>query len=122
MVITFAGHSVIAFRTEIKEKVKAKFRENVPKDEPIICYIGEYGDFDAICACACRDLRSEYPNIELVYVTPYMSLSEQKKIKQLQEIGAVDSIVYPPIENTPPKFAILKRNEWMVFVLKRERK
>lgn len=25
-----------------------------------------------------------------------------------------DSIIYPPIENTPPKFAIIKRNEWMV--------
>ena len=29
-------------------------------------------------------------------------------------MGLYDSIVYPPIEKTPPRFAISKRNEWMI--------
>ena len=28
--------------------------------------------------------------------------------------GLYDASIYPPIENVPPKFAILKRNEWMM--------
>ena len=30
------------------------------------------------------------------------------------EYGLYDSSIYPPIETVPPKFAITKRNEWMV--------
>lgn len=42
------------------------------------------------------------------------NMSEQKKINEMQRNGMVDASIYPPIENTPPKFAILKRNEWMM--------
>lgn len=47
-------------------------------------------------------------------MSPYISLSEQEKIKEMQNSGLCDTSIYPPIENTPPKFAIIKRNEWMM--------
>ena len=28
--------------------------------------------------------------------------------------GEYDGSVYPDLENTPPRFAIIKRNEWMI--------
>ena len=59
-------------------------------------------------------MKEEYGGIELVYVTPYISLSEQAKIQEMQSCGLYDSSIYPPIENVPIKYAILKRNEWMV--------
>ncbi|MBQ7364673.1 MAG: hypothetical protein IJW46_03665, partial [Clostridia bacterium] len=49
-----------------------------------------------------------------VYVTPYISLSEQAKIKELLKYGLYDESLYPPIENVPLRFAISKRNEWMM--------
>lgn len=53
-------------------------------------------------------------NIEIVYVTPYLSLSQQRKINEMQKEKIYDGVVYPPIENSPPKFAISKRNQWMM--------
>jgi len=33
----------------------------------------------------------------------------------MQRCGLCDTSIYPPIENVPPKFAISKRNEWMMI-------
>ena len=114
MTITFAGHSYIPSANKIKEMVKEQIRNNIVHGQFITCYLGGYGDFDKICACACRELKKEYPDMEIVYVTPYINISEQVKIKEMQSCGLCDTSIYPPIENTPPKFAIIKRNEWMM--------
>lgn len=114
MIISFSGHSEIPLGNTIKEIVKEQIRNHIPDGELVTCYLGGYGDFDKICACACRELKEDFARIELVYITPYMSLSEQVKIKEMQNYGFFDASIYPPIEAVPPKFAILKRNEWMM--------
>ena len=114
MKISFAGHSKIPSSGEIKKLVKELIRNHIENEKQITCYLGGYGDFDAICACVCRELKTEYVNMELVYVMPYIHISEQVKVKEMIDLGFYDRSVYPPVENTPPKFAILKRNEWMM--------
>lgn len=114
MIIAFTGHSLISSKNKIKEVVKEQIRNNVIDIESVTCYIGGYGDFDEICASACRELKKEFDNIEIVYVAPYISLSEQSKIREMQRFGLCDTSIYPPIENVPPRFAISKRNEWMM--------
>lgn len=115
MIITFSGHSVISSGNKIKETVKEQIRNNITDADFIIFYLGGYGNFDKICAHACKELKDECSmGVELVYVTPYISLSEQEKIKEMQNNGLCDTSIYPPIENIPPRFAISKRNEWMI--------
>ncbi|MBO5906990.1 MAG: DUF1273 family protein [Clostridia bacterium] len=114
MKITFVGHSFVSSSGTVKEKVKEQIRNNISNSEFVTFYVGGYGSFDEICALACRELKKEFSNIEIVYVTPYITLSEQSKIKEMQDCGLCDFSIYPPIENTPPRFAISKRNEWMV--------
>ena len=114
MKITFAGHSVISSEKKIKDAVKEELRKIASEEEFVTFYIGGYGEFDRLCSCACRELGEERDGIEVVYVAPYISLSEQTKVKELLESGKCDTSIYPPIENTPPKFAIIKRNEWMM--------
>ena len=114
MIITFAGHAIVSSQGEVKEIVKKQIRNIIINVNSVSCYLGGYGDFDEICARACRELKQELGNIELVYVSPYMSLSEQAKIKEMQTSRLYDASIYPPIENTPPRFAISKRNEWMM--------
>lgn len=114
MTIAFAGHSFISSNNMVKEMVKDQIRNNIIDNNLVTCYLGGYGNFDEICARACRELKQEYGTIEIVYVTPYISLSEQTKIKEMQGCGLFDTSIYPPIENVPPRFAILKRNEWMM--------
>ena len=114
MIITFAGHAFISSNNRVKEIVKEQIRNHVDASGNITCYLGGYGNFDEICACACRELKQEHYDIEVVYVSPYLSLQEQAKIKEMQRSGLYDASIYPPIEKTPPRFAISKRNEWMM--------
>ena len=114
MVVTFLGHSNIACHSILKEMVMDTIRKNTSVHDQINFYLGGYGNFDEICACACRELRKEYSQIELVYVTPYMGIREQEIIKDLQAKGMYDTSVYPPLEGIPLRLAILKRNEWMI--------
>ena len=114
MTITFVGHSRIFLKSKIKALVREQILSNVIDFSTVVCYLGGYGDFDDICACVSRELKQEYGGIETVYVAPYMSASQQKRNKKMQEYGLYDTSIYPPIENVPPRFAIVKRNEWMV--------
>ena len=114
MIIGFAGHSLISSKEKVKEKVKEQIRKNIMDSMRITFYLGGYGEFDEICAEVCRELKREYSNVELVYVTPYITISEQAKIKEMQSRSLYDASLYPPIENTPLKFAISKRNQWMM--------
>ena len=43
-----------------------------------------------------------------------MTKSQQKKMKYLLDSKLYDEIAYPPLENIPPRLAIIKRNEWMI--------
>lgn len=69
-------------------------------------YLGGYGDFDRLAAAAVRRQKAVYPSIESVLVLPYLD----KKF----DAAAYDSTTYPPLENVPPRYAIVKRNQWMV--------
>ena len=114
MIITFTGHSVIPSQEEVKKAVKEEIRKNIFNVKNITFYLGGYGDFDNICAVACKELKQERTDIDLVYVTPYISLSEQAKIEKMIKLGYCDHSLYPPLEKVLPKFAISKRNEWMI--------
>lgn len=102
-------------KRENQEYSQGSDTKNAFSHNKIICYLGGRGDFDELCATACRELKKERGDIELIYVTPYISLSEQSKIRYNEEQGLYDSSIYPPIESTPPRFAISKRNEWMIL-------
>ena len=114
MTIAFTGHALISSHDTVKEVVKEQMRNNIPRGEAVLCYLGGYGDFDEICAQACGELKKEGAKIEAVFVTPYITLSQQEKIKEMQKNGFYDQSIYPPLENVPPRFAISKRNEWMM--------
>ena len=43
-----------------------------------------------------------------------MTVGQQEKIKNWMELRIYVSFIYPPLEKVPLKFAINKRNEWMI--------
>ena len=114
MIITFVGHGSMQFSHDLSRKIKKTILENTGIGEAVTFYCGGYGDFDIHCASVCRSSKSHIPNCEVVFVTPYFTSSQQAKLKNFVDMGLYDSIVYPPIEKTPPRFAISKRNEWMI--------
>ena len=111
MIITFCGHSNCLFSDEEKEKFKQLLIKKIRKNPTCKFYLGGYGAFDSLCLRTQRELKTYFPNIELLFITPYLDKNYSKL-----ELAKYyyDDIIFPPIENVPRKFAILKRNEWMV--------
>ena len=111
MTITFCGHSNCLFSDEEKEKLKQLLIKEIRKNPTCKFYLGGYGDFDSLCLRTLRELKTDFPDIELLFITPYLDKNYSKL-----ELAKYyyDDVIFPPIENVPRKFAILKRNEWMV--------
>ena len=114
MVISFLGHSSLYNCNDLFERVKKGITENISVDDNVVFLCCGYGDFDDLCARVCRLIKEERENCEIVFVTPYIIVGQQEKIKNRMSLELYDSIVYPPLEKTPLKFAISKRNEWMI--------
>ena len=111
MIITFCGHSNCLFSDEEKEKLKQLLIKEIRKNPTCKFYLGGYGDFDSLCLRTLRELKTDCPDIELLFITPYLD----KNYSKLEFAKYhYDDIIFPPLESIPRKFAILKRNEWMV--------
>ncbi len=48
----------------------------------------------------------------MIFITPYLSPTLEKKSASYQK--GFDSVIYPEIENVPPRYAIVHRNRWIV--------
>lgn len=105
IIVTFCGHAEVtnpdALRAWLAETV-----EDLIIQGAVTFYLGGYGAFDRIAASAVRGLKRQHPNIESVLVLPYLNRE--------MDASGYDSTVYPPLESVPRRFAIFKRNEWMV--------
>ena len=111
MTITFCGHSNCLFSDEEKEKLKQLLIKEIRKNPTCKFYLGGYGDFDSLCLRTLRGLKKEFQDIELIFITPYID----KNYSKLEFAKYhYDDVIFPPLESIPRKFAILKRNEWMV--------
>ncbi|MEG2273874.1 MAG: hypothetical protein RSC44_00930 [Clostridia bacterium] len=113
MVVTFIGHgelnNIDEFRCKLIEAIESCINNGAD-----IFYCGGYGDFDNACAAAIGKLKFKYPNIKAIFVTPYIAEGYQTRLKWIIDSKLYDEIIYPELEEVPYKFAISKRNEWMV--------
>lgn len=108
MMITFVGHGSLCYGDEVFQKVIETVKANIPPNEKVSFYCGGYGNFDYLCARACRKIITEGIAGEVLLVTPYLNaVSEEHRL--------YDAVIYPPLETVPPRYAILKRNQWMVL-------
>ena len=105
MTVTFCGHSTVY----PIEPVEAWLRETVAS---LILrgadkfYLGGYGVFDQMAAAAVWAQKTQHPYIASVLVLPYL---DRKVISE-----HYDYTTYPPLESVPKRFAISRRNQWMV--------
>ena len=111
MIITFCGHSNCLFNDDIKKQLKTILGNEIIKNPTCKFYLGGYGDFDVLCLRTLKNLKADFPEIELIFITPYLD----KNYSKLEFAKYhYDDVIFPPLEKVPRKFAILKRNEWMV--------
>ena len=105
MVVTFCGHRDVYDREAVSQKLSAVLRDLI--DEGANSFLlGGYGNFDSIAASVVRDLKKEFPGVRSTLVIPYLDREFNKDL--------YDDSTYPPLEHVPRRFAISRRNEWMV--------
>lgn len=104
MKAAFFGHS----DTMADERLRARLYEVIVRcaqmgvDEFLL---GEYGGFDLAAAGQVKRAKAAQPQIRSVLVLAYLD--------RTVDLTLYDESVYPPLEEVPKRFAIVKRNEWM---------
>lgn len=105
MNVTFCGHAKIlnqnSVQTWLFEVTQALIEQGAT-----IFYLGGYGAFDELAAWVLRRQKQTHPHIKLILVRPYLH-------RNMEDFG-YDDCIYPPLGSVPPRFAIPKRNQWMV--------
>ena len=105
--VTFCGHSSLS--ADENNSVESKLHiiiENLIMQGATEFLLGGYGDFDVACAKCVKTLKEKYPHIISVLVVPYIDRDYDKSLYDCSE--------YPPIECVPKRYAISKRNKYMV--------
>lgn len=68
-------------------------------------YVGNQGDFDKIVIRVLKSLRKRYSTIYYTVVLAYLPK---------RSLYYADTIYPEGLEEVPPKYAIIKRNQWMI--------
>ena len=105
MVVTFCGHGDTQSDPAIREWLSETITEQI-KQGASLFYLGGYGGFDRIAAGTVWALKEEYRQILSVLVLPYLD----RKV----DASLYDETTYPPLETVPRRYAISRRNQWMV--------
>lgn len=72
-------------------------------------YISNRGRFDSLAATAVRNAKQRHPGIRM-----YLLLAYHPSERPVDLWGDFDGSFYPPLENTPRQFTIVKANQYMV--------
>lgn len=105
MIVTFCGHREVPDRAQVRGWL-TDVCERLIGDGAAEFYLGGYGAFDRLCAEVLQELKPRYAHIRLILVLPYLNSA--------MSMEGYDETVYPPLESVPRRYAILRRNEWMV--------
>ena len=105
MIVTFCGHSKVPQHSKMLSLLSAMINGFIEEGATDF-YLGGYGDFDHLAALAVHNAKNDCAAIRSFLIIPYMEREYDNCL--------YDASVYPPLENVPRKFAILKRNEWMI--------
>ena len=106
MIVTFCGHSNLfdsdgSISAKLVEVLAQLIAEGADQ-----FYLGGYGAFDSLAAKTVKELQKEHPQIHSTLVLPYLNRDYNETL--------YDDTTFPPLEKVPRRYAISRRNEWMV--------
>ncbi|MBQ3084448.1 MAG: hypothetical protein IJC46_03225 [Clostridia bacterium] len=103
-VCTFFGHKDTP--NKIEPLLRAALIDLIEKQRVSLFYVGNQGSFDRMVRKVLRELKALYPQIDYAVVLAYLP----EKPNPQEDYS--DTIY--PLEGVPPKFAIDRRNHWMI--------
>ena len=104
---TFFGHRDIS--CDIEDKLYATLVKLVKTYGVTHFYVGHQGDFDNLVYKHLKKLKNVFPHIQYTVVLAYLP-----KGKNIGMYKSTETIFPDGLESTPPKYAINKRNQWMI--------
>ena len=99
----FFGHREVIHN--IRPKLTAIIEKLITEDNVTEFYVGHQGQFDNMVYSV---LKANYPHIRYTVVLAYMP------DEHIKELYGEDTLFPDGLENVPKKFAISKRNDWMI--------
>ncbi len=108
MFCTFFGHREVP--ESIENDLQRVLIDLIKNKDVNLFYVGNQGNFDALVRKNLKYLKSIFPNINYYVVLAYMP----KESSKLNTNNFSDTIYPDGLELTPPKYAIDKRNRWML--------
>ena len=108
MTCTFFGHRDTG--SEIEPKLIEVISDLIENKNVIHFYVGNNGQFDYLVRKNLKLLKNSYPHIDYDVVLAYMP----RKKKEF-DLSDYSNTIFPDgLESVPQRFAITKRNEWMI--------
>ena len=108
MTCTFFGHKNTP--CEVESVLKNIIVELIENKDVTEFLVGNHGCFDGMVRRTLKELKDLYPNIEYSVVLAYLP-----KEKDEYDLYDYHDTIYPEgFELVHPKYAIVKRNRWMI--------
>lgn len=101
---TFFGHRDCP--DSIRPKLRSVLVDLIENQQADIFYVGRQGSFDALVYATLRELSAKYPHIR------YAVVLERLSGKSTDDF--TETLFPEAMENVPPRFAIDRRNNWML--------
>lgn len=112
MIVTFCGHRDFVETAEAENQLTMFLEKYARENVRLVCYNGGYGNFDYFAAKCVQRMQEQYSNIRNCLVLPYIDQPFLERIEIFK--NHFNETIYPPLESVPRKYAIIRRNEWMV--------
>ena len=102
----FFGHREVTHN--IREKLTAIITKLITEENVTEFYVGNQGQFDSMVYSVLKELKAKYPQIRYTVVLAYMP------DEHIKEVYGENTLFPDGMESVPKKFAISKRNDWMI--------
>ena len=102
----FFGHREVTHN--IREKLTAIIERLITEEGVTEFYVGNQGQFDSTVYSVLKELKANYPHIRYTVVLAYIP------DKYIKEVYGEDTLFPDGLESVPKKYAISKRNVWMI--------
>ena len=95
----------------VQPQIEAVLKELIEEKDASVFYVGHNGNFDSLVRKSLCTLKKQYPHIAYFVVLAYRPKNAEKEALYLDY---ENTILPEEIAVCPPRFAIAKRNRWMI--------